>query len=575
MTSSGSTTLNIVDTDNPNVTVNYRRSSYTVTEGSSTTVYIDTSEDPLRSITIPLTRRNNGASNSDYSVSTSTVTLSSSQRSASFTFTATDDSHDDDGESVNFAFDLNRLPDGVSAGQTATVYITDNDDSDIPETLSTSPSSPVSGTAITASVSGGNQILSGPAYVWRISGARVATGATYTPPHSEAGNTLKVTATYTDTFSSKSLTITVGTIASGAESITVSFSTSSFDLTEGSQRLIYVNLTEAPGRTITIPFTFTRNNGCSTSDYRIPNSVTFGPDDTQEQMLVLTTQDTDDDDGESVTINFGNLPTLVTSSGNTVLNIIDDDDPTLTVHYRSSSYNVTEGSSTTVYIDTSEDPLRSITIPLTRSNNRASDSDYSVSTSTVTLSSSRRSASFTFTATDDSYDDDGESVNFAFDLNRLPDGVSAGQTSTVYITDNDDSDIPETLSTSPSSPVSGTAITASVTGGNPITSGPAYRWYVDGTLAHTLASYTPLHREAGKTLSVTTTYTDSFSSKTLTLTVGTIAAGAPTRHRLLLQLFLRRHRRQQHQHLRQPGPSTWQNHQNTLHLYPQQRMFHL
>ena len=152
-------------------------------------------------------------------------------------------------------------------------------------------------------------------------------------------------------------------------------------------------------------------------------------------MLVLTTQDTDNDDDESVTIDFGNLPTLVTSSGNTTLNIIDDDNPTVTVNYSSSTYSTTEGTSTYVYIDVNVDPLRSITIPLTRRNNRASNEDYSVNTSSVTLSSSQHSAYFIFTATDDSYNDDGESVNFGF--GTLPAGVKKGRSTTVYITDND------------------------------------------------------------------------------------------------------------------------------------------
>ena len=91
--------------------------------------------------------------------------------------------------------------------------------------------------------------------------------------------------------------------------MTVTFSMSSFEVSEGGSSSVFVNLDKAPGRTVRIPFTFTRNNGCSTSDYRIPSSVTFGPNDTQKRLVVSAPNDDDDDDGESVTINFGNLPT--------------------------------------------------------------------------------------------------------------------------------------------------------------------------------------------------------------------------------------------------------------------------
>ena len=73
----------------------------------------------------------------------------------------------------------------------------------------------------------------------------------------------------------------------------------------------------------------------------------------------------------------------------------------------------------------STDPERSVTIPITTTNQGgASSSDYSGVPASLTFNSGETEKSFTFNATDDSVDDDGESVLLGF--GTLPTGVSAG-----------------------------------------------------------------------------------------------------------------------------------------------------
>ena len=67
--STNETTVSITDDDVPSVTVSFEQDSYTVAEGNSVTVKVKLSADPERTVTIPITKTNQGgASISDYSV---------------------------------------------------------------------------------------------------------------------------------------------------------------------------------------------------------------------------------------------------------------------------------------------------------------------------------------------------------------------------------------------------------------------------------------------------------------------------------------------------------------------------
>ena len=61
-------TVNITDNDVPSVTVRYEQASYTVGEGSSVDVKVILSAVPERSVTVPISRTNQGgATDGDYS----------------------------------------------------------------------------------------------------------------------------------------------------------------------------------------------------------------------------------------------------------------------------------------------------------------------------------------------------------------------------------------------------------------------------------------------------------------------------------------------------------------------------
>ena len=124
------TIVTIVDNDDPQVEVNFRRAIHDVAEGASQTVTVNLtlSADPERTVVITISATNQaGATDADYSVPAS-VTFESGDTSKGIRFTAAQDDIDDDGESVVLAFGA--LPARVSASASnpsATVTILDDD----------------------------------------------------------------------------------------------------------------------------------------------------------------------------------------------------------------------------------------------------------------------------------------------------------------------------------------------------------------------------------------------------------------------------------------------------------------
>ena len=104
----------------------------------------------------------------------------------------------------------------------------------------------------------------------------------------------------------------------------------------------------------------------------------------------------------------------------------DDDDPAVAVSFGSSAHSVTEGGTVEVTVTLDVDPERTVTVPLTVTDqDGASPADYSGVPSSVTFDSGEVLKTFTFSATQDDVDDDGESVKLTFGT-PLPASVSAG-----------------------------------------------------------------------------------------------------------------------------------------------------
>ena len=227
--------------------------------------------------------------------------------------------------------------------------------------------------------------------------------------------------------------------------VTVTFLRPSYTVAEGAMESVTVRLSADPERRVVIPINATGQIGAGNADYTVPSEVIFISGELRKTIDFAATDDTEDDDGESVLLAFGTLPTAVTPGGltQTTVNITDDDDPEVTVSFAEAAYTVAEGGMVTVTVRLSADPERTVEVPLTATAQGGATApggndppDYLAPPATVTFATGQTERAFTFSTTQDFDDDDGENVLLEFGT-LLPDRVIAGAAATVNITDDD------------------------------------------------------------------------------------------------------------------------------------------
>ena len=449
------------------LTAAFEQDSYTAPEGGSVTIKVRLNADPERSVTIPLTQTGQGgATSSDYSGVPANVVFNPGDTEKTFIFSATADDLDDDGESVKLGFGA--LPQGVSAGSTSetTVNITDDDGTPglVVEPAELSIGEAGTGTfsvklvtlpsaSVTVAVASGDTgaATALPASLTFTTGdwstAQTVTVSGVNDPDADDETVeISLTATSTDPdYEGKDGLVNVDVADDDEPSIgTVSFEQQSYTVDEGSSATVRVTLSQAPGQPLSIPITATVQGGASAADYSgVPGSLTFAAADTEQTINFAATDDTIDDDGESVLLGFGTMPAGVTAGTNAeaTVSITDDDITEVTVSFEQASYTVAEGSTVSVKVKLDSDPLRTVTIPLIRTNQDGADAaDYSGVPNEVTFQSEDTEKTITFAATQDPVDDDDESVKLSFGI--MPNGVTAGTTTETVISITDD-DVPD------------------------------------------------------------------------------------------------------------------------------------
>ena len=130
--------------------------------------------------------------------------------------------------------------------------------------------------------------------------------------------------------------------------LTVSFDRSDRMATEGGNAPVRVQLSEAasPARAVTIAITATPGNGATAADYRAAATVTIWPGDTMGYFDFTALPDTVADDGETVTLRLGALPTGVTAGSPVAATVTIRDDDTTAESDRAALvalYNATGG----------------------------------------------------------------------------------------------------------------------------------------------------------------------------------------------------------------------------------------
>ena len=485
------TVLSIVDDEVPDVTISFAQASYSVTEGASVTVTVRLSADPERSVAVPISvagRSTEGTAGAgDYTGVPMSLTFVSGETAKTITFAATDDDVDDDAESFTLSF--GSLPSGVSVGTTSTavVGVVDNDvprvnvsfeksayavaESDDDSTtevsehkatikvqLDRAPERSVTVTvAATGQMGGSNQDFTISPVSLTFNGSETEKSFVFTATADSVdddGETVRLALVNlparVSTDPSDATSEAVVSIADDDDPVvTANFSAATYSAAEGGTVTVTVTLSADPERTVVIPLTATAQGGATAADdySGIPASLTFNDGDTAKSFTFTATQDTLDDDGESVKLAFGTLPERVTAgtTKEAVVSIADDDTPSVTVSFGQASYTVAEGATVTVTLNLSADPEQTVTIPISKTNqNNTTDADYEAAAvpTSMTFNSGETSKSFTFTAKADALDDDDDSVLLS--LGPLPTGVGVGthRNATVNITD-DPADVPD------------------------------------------------------------------------------------------------------------------------------------
>ena len=190
--------------------------------------------------------------------------------------------------------------------------------------------------------------------------------------------------------------------------VEASFGSSSYFVTEGGTATVDVVLDRDPERDLRISLARTHRGGASSADYSAPSSVSFASGETHRTFKVSATDDTVDDDDESVELSFRTpLPGRVTASGGgTEVVIEDDDDPAVVLSFGASRYFVREGGTATVEVRLNRDPERFMEILLERTESGgATSADYSAPSS-VSFGSGETRRTFEVAVVDDAEDDD-------------------------------------------------------------------------------------------------------------------------------------------------------------------------
>ena len=351
----GTATLTITDDDPAPTAITLSLNPAAVGESAAaTTVTVTASlnNSPLPTATTVTVSRTGGTATSgtDYAaVSAFTVTIQDGQTSgtATLSFDPTGDGLAEGDETVILT---GSVP-GLDAGA-ATLTITDDDPAPTAVTLSLSPN--VVGenaTMVTVTASLNNSPLATATTVTvSVTGGTAVSGTDYPPvsdftvtiQDGQTSGTAQLSFNPTEdnlteddetvilTGSATGLTAGTATLTITDNNTLVTFGASFYTVSEGAAATVLVDLSTAPTAPVTILLTKEHLGGATGTDYSgVPPSVTFTTEQTQRTFTVTATDDSVDDEGESLLLGFGPLPDGFApgSPATTRVTLMDNDMP--------------------------------------------------------------------------------------------------------------------------------------------------------------------------------------------------------------------------------------------------------
>ncbi|WP_419849077.1 Calx-beta domain-containing protein [Candidatus Poriferisocius sp.] len=479
------TTVSFTDSTPPQVQVSFVSAVYTAAEGTTAQVTVQLDQAPRRTLVIPIASTyHNGANRADMAgvKNPVNVTFGPHETTSTFTFDVLSDNFSESGEGIRFEiedYSHSRLPEGVTVGtpRQTTVTFTDSAPPQVRVRFASATYTANEGTTAQVTVELDKAPKRTVVILLTTTLQGGATAADF--------GTLPTNVTFTANETSKTLSFAVigdgrgdpgesirlsletslpSGVTAGTPSqtivnitdtelspITVSFTSSTYSVSEGNLASVRLTLNKAPGRTVTIPLTYAYQDGATAADFGrfglAPANIVFGPNDVAISFGPDVVDDGFADAGESFTVAIGpNLPAGVTAGTprQATVNITDTGLQQLQVELFTDSTTAAEGTWAHVGVVFSATPKRTLVIPFTVTFQGGAteddihdltlgrkDPDTGIFTATFPIGVG--SKPITFDVVTDDLVETGESVTISIG-SSLPEGVTLGTPSQITIT---------------------------------------------------------------------------------------------------------------------------------------------
>ena len=285
-------------------------------------------------------------------------------------------------------------------------------------------------------------------YQWLAGGLAIpmATANTYTVMARDVGKRVAVQVKFTDGEGNEETLTSAATdevvTDENTAAVTISFRSVSpmpAAVEGGSGLLVTVDVSPAPNGSLLIPITATGGGGAESGDFTIsPATLTFASGETATNVTVTAVEDAVDDDGETVTLGFGTLPTSASTVGalatTFMVGLTDNDERGVRVSR--AALTVSEGGSGTYTVVLGSEPTAEVTVTVTAD---LADTGLEVSPASLTFTDTSWSVAQTVTVTA-AEDDDALAEPVVTLAHVVSGGDYAGETAggvEVTVTEND------------------------------------------------------------------------------------------------------------------------------------------
>jgi hypothetical protein len=546
-------TITITEDDSA-PTLSLASSSSSLDENGSAITLTGTLSNPThQTVTVGISVSGTATLNTDYSLSGSSFTISAGSTTGSVTVTPTDDSTFEGNETI--IIDVSSVS-GGSATENGTQQVTISlveDDSGPALSINDVTTSDESASNATFTITSSVISASNMTVDWTTSNGTATAGSDYTAGSGTATITAGQTTTtinvgiLADTLDETNETVTI--TLSNATLATISDSTGTLTITDddtapsisianvsaaenASTATMTATIDAASGKDVTFDYATSDGTATAGSDYTAGSgSLTISAGQTTKTFTVPITDDTTDENNETVTVAISNAANTSNTTASATLTITDNDNPpSLSIADAQSTDE--SATSTTLTVSLSSASAKAITVDYATSDGTATaGSDYTATSGTLSFAAGETSKTIEVTPIQDNTFEGNETVTIT--ISNPSNATISDATATFTITEDDtgpqlsinnvtvDEDAGSATFTVTMSPTSTSAVTVDYATSNVTATAGADYTATSGTLTFSAG-------DSSKTISVTVA-NDSLDEANETATVSlTNASGAST-----------------------------------------------